>query len=90
MVDGTLYVVTVFGRLIALEPEKGKERWAFDPKLDRTKSQMLYSSRGAALLDRRQRQAPVLRTLDWTVVGDKRRHRQNPSTVWHRRLRGLA
>ena len=48
MVDGTLYVVTVFGRLIALEPETGKERWAFDPKLDRTKSQMLFSSRGAA------------------------------------------
>ena len=48
MVDGVLYIVTVFGRLIALEPETGKELWAFDPKLDKTKAQMLFSSRGAA------------------------------------------
>jgi len=48
VIDGVLYVVTVFGRLIALEAETGKELWAFDPKLDKTKSQMLFSSRGAA------------------------------------------
>ena len=48
MIDGVLYVVTVFDRLIALEPETGKELWAFDPKLDKTRSQMLFSNRGIA------------------------------------------
>jgi quinoprotein glucose dehydrogenase len=35
MVDGTLYIATAFNRIIALDPETGKEKWAFDPKLDR-------------------------------------------------------
>ena len=48
LVDGVLYVVTAFDRLLAIEPETGKELWAFDPKLDKTKPQMLFSSRGAA------------------------------------------
>jgi quinoprotein glucose dehydrogenase len=34
MVDGTLYLSTPFGRVIALDPETGRERWTFDPKLD--------------------------------------------------------
>ncbi len=48
MIDGVLYVVTAFDRLIALEAETGKELWAFDPRLDKSKPQMLFSSRGAA------------------------------------------
>jgi len=35
LVDQTLYVVTPFNRIIALDPETGKEKWAFDPKIDR-------------------------------------------------------
>ncbi len=31
--DGTLYFCTPFNRVIALDPETGKERWSFDPKL---------------------------------------------------------
>jgi quinoprotein glucose dehydrogenase len=34
VVDGTLYLSTPFGRVIALDPETGRERWTFDPKLD--------------------------------------------------------
>ena len=34
MVDGTLYLSTPFNRIIALDPQTGTERWAFDPKLD--------------------------------------------------------
>jgi quinoprotein glucose dehydrogenase len=34
-VDGTLYVVSPFNRIIALDPETGHEKWAFDPKIDR-------------------------------------------------------
>ncbi len=34
MVDGTLYVTTPFNRVMALDPETGKERWTYDPKID--------------------------------------------------------
>jgi quinoprotein glucose dehydrogenase len=36
MVDGTLYFSTPFNRVIALDPATGKERWTFDPKIDRS------------------------------------------------------
>src|SRR2546423_574901 len=32
VVDNVLYVSTPFGRVIALEPETGKQRWAFDAR----------------------------------------------------------
>ena len=35
-VDGTLYVTTGFNRVIALDPETGKQRWAYDPHIDLT------------------------------------------------------
>jgi membrane-bound PQQ-dependent dehydrogenase (glucose/quinate/shikimate family) len=31
LVDGTLYITTPFNRVIALDPETGKQRWAYDP-----------------------------------------------------------
>ena len=31
---GTMYLTTPFNRVIALDPETGKEKWTFDPKLD--------------------------------------------------------
>ena len=34
LVDGTLYVTTPLGRVIALDPATGIERWRFDPKID--------------------------------------------------------
>jgi len=34
MVERTLYLSTPFNRVIALDPETGRERWTFDPKLD--------------------------------------------------------
>ena len=35
-VDGTLFFTTGFNRVIALDPETGKEKWAYDPKADLT------------------------------------------------------
>ena len=35
MTDDTLYIATAFNRIIALDPETGKEKWTFDPKLNR-------------------------------------------------------
>jgi len=34
LVDGTLYLTTPFNRLIALDPETGMQRWAYDPKIE--------------------------------------------------------
>jgi quinoprotein glucose dehydrogenase len=36
LVDGTLYFSTPFNRVIALDPETGTQRWAYDPKIDPT------------------------------------------------------
>jgi len=36
LVDGTLFFSTPFNRVIALDPQSGKQRWAYDPKIDRT------------------------------------------------------
>src|SRR5581483_10655033 len=35
-VDGTLFFTTGFNRVIALDPETGKQRWSYDPKIDLT------------------------------------------------------
>src|SRR5580700_2545484 len=30
--DGTMYLTTPFNRVVALDPQTGQEKWAFDPK----------------------------------------------------------
>lgn len=35
-VDGTLYLTTGFNRVIALDPENGRQLWAYDPQVDLT------------------------------------------------------
>ena len=34
LVDGALYLTTAFNRIIALDPETGKQRWVYDPQID--------------------------------------------------------
>jgi len=34
LVDGSLYLTTPFNRVIALDPETGAQRWAYDPKIE--------------------------------------------------------
>src|ERR1700722_13878091 len=36
LIDGSLVVCTIWRRLIALDPETGKQRWVYDPKTDRS------------------------------------------------------
>jgi quinoprotein glucose dehydrogenase len=48
--NGTMYFTTPFNRVIALDPETGKEKWAFDPKIDlRTPYSEGLINRGVAL-----------------------------------------
>lgn len=36
LVDRTLYLTSSFNRVFALDPESGKQRWVYDPKIDLT------------------------------------------------------
>ena len=47
-VAGTLYFPTPFNRVIALEPETGRQLWAFDPQLDKKRGYNLLTHRGVA------------------------------------------
>jgi glucose dehydrogenase len=62
--DGVMYITTPFSRLIALDPETGKELWAFDPKLDKERSYNLFINRGAAYWSEGQKKRVFLGTLD--------------------------
>jgi quinoprotein glucose dehydrogenase len=56
-IDGALYVTTPFGRLIALDPATGAQKWAFDPKSDIAASFGDFVNRGAATwVDARSKQ----------------------------------
>jgi glucose dehydrogenase len=64
VVDGVMYVTTPFSRVIALDPESGKELWSFDPRLDRTESANLFINRGAAFWSDGTRQRVFLGSMD--------------------------
>ena len=48
VVDGTMYFGTPLGRVIALDPATGQERWVFDPGIDRDVTYGDFASRGVA------------------------------------------
>src|SRR5438093_2747127 len=48
VVDATMYLGTPLGRVIALDPASGRERWAFDPEIKRDVSYGDFASRGVS------------------------------------------
>ncbi len=48
-VDGTLYLSTPLGQLIALDPVSGKKRWTFDAKVPRDRGYGDFANRGVSL-----------------------------------------
>ena len=48
VVDGTMYIGTPLGRVIALDPATGRERWVFDPQIRRDVSYGDFASRGVS------------------------------------------
>src|SRR2546428_3334423 len=48
VVDATMYLGTPLGRVIALDPATGRERWVFDPKIERTVRYGDFASRGVS------------------------------------------
>jgi quinoprotein glucose dehydrogenase len=48
MVDGTLYLSTPFGRVIALDPERGAAKWTYDAHVDRNGNWGDFANRGVS------------------------------------------
>ena len=48
VVDGVMYLITPLGRIIALDPETGRERWVYDARLDRGIGFGDHTSRGVS------------------------------------------
>src|SRR6266404_5378344 len=48
VIDGTLYVSTGFNKVIALDAATGRERWTYDPHIDRDADFSEVTSRGGA------------------------------------------
>jgi quinoprotein glucose dehydrogenase len=65
VVDGTLYISTPLGTVIALDPARGSERWRYDPHLDTRADYGDFANRGVATWrDRgRSRGAPCRRRV---------------------------
>ncbi len=68
MADGTLYVTTPYNRVLALDPETGRERWAFDPGLDLGRRYNLWANRGVGLWSRGAERRLLHGTLDGRLV----------------------
>jgi quinoprotein glucose dehydrogenase len=47
-VDGTLYLSTPLGRILALDPITGQQRWAYDAKIDKDAGYGDFASRGVS------------------------------------------
>ena len=62
--DGVMYLTTAFNRVIALDPETGKELWSFDPKLDMKQRYMLFNNRGLSLWEKDNQKRIFAGTLD--------------------------
>jgi quinoprotein glucose dehydrogenase len=47
-VDGTLYLSTPLGRILALDPVTGRQRWAYDARIDKDAGYGDFASRGVS------------------------------------------
>jgi quinoprotein glucose dehydrogenase len=67
-VDGTLYLSTPVGRVIALDPVDGRQRWAFDAAVPRDKGYGDFASRGVASWRRGSQRRIFLATIDARLI----------------------
>ncbi|MEA2165714.1 MAG: quinoprotein glucose dehydrogenase [Thermoanaerobaculia bacterium] len=55
VVDGTMYLSTGFNKVIALDAATGRERWTYDPKIDRDGDFSEVTSRGVSYWEKGKR-----------------------------------
>jgi quinoprotein glucose dehydrogenase len=67
-VDGTLYLSTPVGRVIALDPVTGQQRWAFDGKVPRDKGYGDFASRGVSTWQRGGERRIFVATIDARLI----------------------
>ncbi|HEY7056828.1 MAG TPA: pyrroloquinoline quinone-dependent dehydrogenase [Vicinamibacterales bacterium] len=67
-VDGTLFLSTPLGRVIALDPVTGKEKWAFDAKVPREKGYGDFASRGVSTWQRGGERRIFVATVDARLI----------------------
>jgi quinoprotein glucose dehydrogenase len=69
-VDGVLYVTTAFGRVIALNPDTGRQKWTYDPKTDVAAGWGDFANRGVATWadDRSKRRRIYVATIDTRLI----------------------
>lgn len=67
-VDGTLYLSTPVGRVIALDPISGKERWTYDAKVPRDAGWGDFASRGVSFWRRGDDRRIFFATLDARLI----------------------
>jgi quinoprotein glucose dehydrogenase len=67
-VDGTLFVTTAFGRVIALDPDSGRQRWSYDPKVDITAGYGDFANRGVATWSDGHQRRIFVATIDARLI----------------------
>jgi quinoprotein glucose dehydrogenase len=67
-VDGTLYLSTPVGRVIALDPITGQQRWAFDAKVPRDAGYGDFASRGVSTWSRGGARRLFVATIDARLI----------------------
>jgi quinoprotein glucose dehydrogenase len=67
-VDGTLYLSTPVGRVIALDPVTGQQRWAFDAKSPRDMGYGDFASRGVSTWQRGRERRIFIATIDARLI----------------------
>jgi quinoprotein glucose dehydrogenase len=74
LIDGTLYITTAFNRVIALDPTTGKQKWVYDPKLNRDLDfgDGLVNRGAAAWLDRLRSAGQPCRRRIFEAIQDAR------------------
>jgi quinoprotein glucose dehydrogenase len=67
-VDGTLYLSTPVGRVLALDPVTGQPRWAFDAQSPRDKGYGDFASRGVSTWQRGSERRIFVATIDARLI----------------------
>ncbi len=67
-VDGTLFLSTPLGRVFALDPITGRQRWVFDAKSARDKGYGDYASRGVSTWRRGAERRIYVATIDARLI----------------------